>query len=137
MEREERIKQLKTLVGHLLSKYDLSHHSCSHTCFLIKQQDVIEIVNEYRELLETSNIYINPASVGLNSFSTDNFETYVGENWFGVKSKKYDSKNRFECSVDMKEVEKIELDISCNTILSFDFYYKDFKSRSQYSFRFD
>ncbi|MDT8718305.1 hypothetical protein IAI10_16680 [Clostridium sp. 19966] len=137
MEREERIKQLKTITGHLLSKYDLSHHSCSHVCYFIKPQDVIEIVKDYRELLETSNIYISPASMGLNSFSTDNFKVYVGENWFGVKSKEYDSKNHFECSVDMKEVEKIEIDISCNTILSFHFHYKELKSDSQYSFRYD
>ena len=137
MEKKIREERLKMLVGHLLTKYDLSYHSVSHICFNIKPKDVIDIVTNWKDVLDDSNLYISPATQSHSSYSTTNFEAYVGENWFGIKSKVYDSNNHFEVTERMLDVEKIEIDIGSNSILSFQFNYKGIEQYSQYSFRND
>ena len=137
MDKKIREDRLKTLTGHLLSKYNLSYHSVTHICFNIKPKDVIDIVTNWKDVLDDSNLYISPATQSHSGYSSTNFEAYVGENWFGVKSKVWESNNHFEATERMLDAEKIEIDISGNSILSFQFSYKENKQYSQYSFRND
>lgn len=137
MDRTERELRLKTLAGHLLSKYDLSHHSCSHICFNIKPQDVIDIVRDYQDVLIDSNLYVSPGAYGLWMYNFDSFKVSATDLYLNIESKEYDRKNHFSIGVRMDEVEKIEIDISCNVILSLHFYYADTKRCDQISFRND
>ena len=118
-------------------KYELSHHS-SHICFKIKPEDVVYIVNNYKDVLESSNLYISRYSdIGNFSFNCDKFNVSADDNHIRIESSKYEQLNNFKSFVELNKVSEIEIDISCETILSFEFRHPNLKIAEQYSFRND
>jgi hypothetical protein len=138
MNEEERKKRLHELTGYLLTKYDLKHNSVSHICFNIKVKDVIYIVNEYKDIISSSNIYISTYNnIGNFSINSDKFKTYMSHTYLYVESEQHERKNHFKIYVNLEEVSEIEIDISCETILSFHFKHPNIELPEQFSFRND
>ena len=138
LDKNERKLRLKTLTINLMKKYSLKHpDSCTHLCFDIKPQDVTAIAKDYYDVLIDSNVSISPATNSRMGVNSDAFDVYATDIFFGVKSKVYDSKNHFEATVRMDEAERIEIDISCEIILSFHFHYSYTERYDQISFRND
>lgn len=137
MEKEERKMKLKTIVGHLVMKRELTSQG-THICFNIKPEDVIYIFNEYKDVLESSNLYISRSSyISSFSFNSDKFKVSTGNNSIFIESLNYEQKNNFNTYIHMRDVSEIEIDISCETILSFHFNHSNLETSEQYSFRND
>jgi hypothetical protein len=138
MNEEERKSKLHELTGYLLNKYDLKYHSVSHICFKIKAEDVIYIVDKYKDVLVTSNIYISKHNdIGNFSINSDKFKAYMSHTHLYIESSQYERKNHFKVYVNLEEVSEMEIDISCETILSFHFKHPNIELPEQFSFRND
>ena len=135
--RKERLQQI---VGYLTMKYDLTHHSCNHICFKIKPEDVIYIVNNYQDIINESNLYMSMwGNEYRTSWSSNTINFYVSatDYCFGINQKsKYETTNNFEYTIRFKSSLEIKIDISCGSILSFDFTDTD-NVKTQISFRND
>ena len=135
--RKERLQQI---VGYLMMKHDISHHSCNHICFKIKPEDVIYIVNNYQDVINESNLYMstwgNKHETSWSS-NTINFFVSASDYSFSVNQKsKYEMTNNFEYTIRFNSSLEIKIDISCGSILSFDFTDTD-SVKTQISFRYD
>ena len=135
--RKERLQQI---IGYLTMKYDITHRSCNHICFKIKPEDVIYIVNNYQDIINESNLYMsmwgNEHKTSWKS-STINFSVSATEYCFYIKQKsEYETTNNFGYTIRFNLPLEIKIDISCESILSFDFTDVD-NVKTQISFRYD
>ena len=139
MTKEERKTKLHTLTGYILSKCNLINDSVNHKCFIIKPRDVIYIVDEYKDILMSSNLHMSRWSeIGRWSFNTTDFNVTADEYSFRIKqAKEYDRFNNFEVYVELDKTTEIEVDISCETILSIHFKHSNIKFDELFSFRND
>jgi hypothetical protein len=138
MNEEERKSKLHELTGYLLTKYDLKHHSINHICFNIKAEDVIYIVNKYKDILESSNLFISRYSAIENfTFNNDNFKISTCQTWLYIEDNDYKGTDNFQTYIELEKVTEIEIDISCETILSFHFSHPSLEIAEHYSFRND
>jgi hypothetical protein len=124
MNRKER---LKTLIGHLVLKYDINYNSVSHTSFMVKPEDIIYIIENYSDVINDSNLYL---SLSVNGIwwrrSTTDFKMTTTERYITIsQAKKYDTKDHYEVLVDYYDVVEIKTTISCGSILSFDLKNKE------------
>ncbi len=137
LNRDARLQRLKTLDDYLNSKYPTDRQNSTHHIYYVKPVDINEIIKDYMDVLLDSNVFISPASNAYQGFSYEEFEVYAADIYFGLKSKKYDRKAHFDAAVRMNDAEKIQVDISGGTILSFQFYYSNNPNYDQISFRND
>lgn len=138
MDEQLRKTKLNTLIGYLLNKYDLSHHSVNHICFKIKLQDIMYIIQNYKDVLESSNLFLDKYNpIGEICLNTTNFKVSYERDFIFIESKEYESKNNFSMHIELSKCTDIEIDISCETILSFNFNYINAEYNEQLSFRDD
>lgn len=133
-----RKEKLQMLVVYLLNKYSLSHHSLNHICFKIKPEDVLYIVNGYKDILEESNIYMSSSNV-FSSFTinSNDFKIDTTERSLLIESNEENFKNKFRVFINLEKVVEIEIDISCETILTFEFKELNSDLFEKISFRCD
>lgn len=138
MSEEERKLKLYELSGYLLNKYNIKHNSACHVCFDIKIEDVIYIVDKYKDLLESSNIYISRHSpIGNFSINNNDFKVEMCRTFLFIESNNHKNADSFNGHVELEKVSDIQLDISCETILSFRFFHPSLEISEHYSFRDD
>ena len=130
----DRIIRLDSLLRELKDNY-LQISNGTHNVFEVDPICIYNIINNYNDVLITSDLYINGFnSIGSISQTMRNIkDIYSTNNWLGV-SWNYENCERGNFHIKLKDVNKIKVNISCETILSFDFYVND-KDCTMLSFR--
>lgn len=136
--KRDRILNLKEIILDLSAKYAFKDRSFNHYSFNIGIEDVIYIIDKYKDILESSNVFISKANdIGWFNFNDSDFKVFTSDTLFFVRSNySGNMKNNFNIDIDMKKASEIEISISCDTILTFDFSNPD-GGYEKFSFRYD
>jgi len=139
MTKQERKVRIQTLLETLSLKYTQIDDNETHKRFTVQQQDIHHIANNYRDVLESSNVYISKCNeIGVCDYETTNYLIFCDSTGFVVTSNKQDRYNNFNVYIEFGKVMEIEVIISCEVIISFHFKYPNCGDRNdQFTFRSD
>jgi hypothetical protein len=121
MDKDERIQKLNELKFILKQKYEQKHEG-THNVFIVDQDGLIFIMNNYKDVLMTSDLYIS--CYGVSQTMRGLKDIYCSKNWLSIDWD-YEKCESGSYKTRLNEIEKFEVNISCEIILSFDFYQGD------------
>lgn len=121
MDRDDRIKRMSNLLKELQEEY-ISTCSGTHNVFIVDISGVKDIIDNYKDVLFASDVFMSNSNISqtIRGFK----DIHYGERWLGLEWN-YEKCENGNLKIKLTEVDKIEVNISCETILSFSFFEND------------